>query len=65
METPQLTEAQMEAIAERAAEKAVAKMTGMVYESVGKTVIKKFFLIVGLMAVGLYAGARLAGWRLP
>lgn len=59
-----LTEEQMEAIADRAAEKAVAKMTGMVYESVGKTVIKKFFLIIGLVAVSVYAGLRLAGWRI-
>lgn len=59
-----LTEDQIDEIAERAAEKAVAKMTGMVYESIGKTVVKKFLLVVGLIAVGLFAGLKL-GWKLP
>lgn len=56
-----LTQAQIEQIAELAAEKAVAKMTGMVYQEVGKTVVKRFFWFVGLIAVGVIAGLRYAG----
>lgn len=56
-----LTEEQMEEIADRAAEKAVAKMTGKMYQEVGKTVVGKFFWIVGLLAVGIMAGIQVAG----
>lgn len=44
-----LTGDRMEALAERAAEKALAK----VYAEVGRSVIKKVFWIVGAVAVGL------------
>lgn len=56
-----LTEEEIEMIAEKAAEKAVAKMTGLMYQEVGKTVIKRFFWFVGLLAVGILAGAKYAG----
>ena len=49
-----ITDEEIELIAEKAAEKAVAKMTTMVYREVGRTIVHRFFWIVGLSAVGLY-----------
>lgn len=46
-----LTESQIEAIAERAAEVALEK----VYASVGKSVINKFLWLVGAAALAVYA----------
>lgn len=50
----QLSEDQMEAIAELAAEKAFRK----VYEEVGRSVVKRIFWIIGAAALGLlwYSG---------
>lgn len=50
-----LSEQQIETIAEKAAEKAVKKMTDDVYRTVGKGVISKFLWITGALAVGFYA----------
>lgn len=50
-----LTDEQIEAIAERAAAKAIAKLTGMMYQEIGKTVASKFFWIVGAIVVGVVA----------
>lgn len=47
----ELSEAQIEEIAERAASKAVAKITDQIYKDVGKTVIQKFIWTVGAIAV--------------
>jgi hypothetical protein len=60
-EKVQLTESQIDEIASKAAEKAIAKMTGQLYQEVGKTVVKKFFWFVGLLAVGVIAGWQAAG----
>lgn len=49
-----LTEEQLDAIAEKAAEKAVAKITDQVYKQVGKSFINKLFWIVGAVGTGLY-----------
>jgi hypothetical protein len=49
-----LTDAQLEAIAEAAAEKAVAKITDHVYKQVGKSLINKFIWIVGALATAAY-----------
>lgn len=49
-----LTEAQIEEIAERAANKAVAKLTEHVYREVGRNVVQKFTYIVGAVAVALF-----------
>ena len=46
-----LSEEQIEEIAERAASKAVAKITDQIYKDVGKTVIQKFVWTVGAIAV--------------
>lgn len=49
-----LTDEEIEVIAEKAANKAVAKMTAMVYQEVGRGVINKLLWVVGITAVGLY-----------
>jgi len=49
-----LTEEQMEAIAERAANKALAKITDLAYREVGKSVVSKLFYITGVVSVALY-----------
>lgn len=49
-----LSDAQIEQIAEKAAEKAVAKLTDKVYRDVGKNVIEKLFWIAGVVAVALF-----------
>ena len=59
---PQLTDEQMELIAERAAEKAVAKMTAQMYQHIGKGVLDKLFLIVGICAVGFAAWLNAKGF---
>ena len=49
-----LTEQQIDEIAEKAAERAVSKMTDMAYKVVGKSVLEKMCYIVGVIAVSLY-----------
>ena len=53
-----LSEELIEKIAERAATKAVAKLTDQVYRDVGKTVVQKFMWTVGVVALAgvLYFG---------
>lgn len=58
----QLTDEQIERIAERAAEKAVAKLTDHVYREVGRNVVSKFIWIVGALAVGLFIWAKSQGY---
>jgi tetrahydromethanopterin S-methyltransferase subunit G len=54
MGAPNLTEEQIEQIAEKAAEKAIEKLTSHVYQEVGKSVVGKLFYIIGACAIGLY-----------
>lgn len=49
-----LSDDQIDEIAEKAAEKAVAKMTAMVYQEVGKGVINKLLWVAGVIAVAVY-----------
>jgi len=49
-----LTEEQIEEIAERAAERAMKKLTDHMYKEVGRGVVNKLFWIVGVISVGLY-----------
>lgn len=49
-----LSEEQIESIAERAAEKAMEKLTGHIYQEVGKSVISKLFYLVGACALGIW-----------
>ena len=51
---PMLDDNELGKIAERAAEKAIEKLTNHVYQEVGKSVISKFVYIVGACSVGLY-----------
>lgn len=51
---PLINETQIKAIAERAAEKAIEKLTNHVYQEVGKSVVSKFIYIVGACSVGFY-----------
>ena len=44
-----LTEAEMDAIAERAADRAIRKM----YESIGKSVAQKVYWAIGIVVVGM------------
>lgn len=57
-----LTDAQIESIAKRAAEKAVEQMTQQAYMAVGKGVIGKLLWIVGAAAVGFGIWAAKKGW---
>ena len=52
--TPALTDEQMDDIAERAATRAVEKLTQDAYRAVGKSVVDKFLYIVGVCALGVY-----------
>jgi hypothetical protein len=47
------------AIAEKAADIAVKKITDNFYKDVGKTVVSRFFIIIGLVFVAFAAGK---GW---
>jgi hypothetical protein len=53
-QTTPLTEEQIEEIAERAAERAMKKLTDHMYKEVGRGVVNKLFWIVGVISVGLY-----------
>ena len=48
------TEEQIEEIAERAAERAMKKLTDHMYKEVGRSVVSKLFWIVGIISVGMY-----------
>ena len=54
MSPPNLTEEQIEQIAEKAAEKAIEKLTSHVYQEVGRSVVSKIFYLVGACAIGLF-----------
>lgn len=49
-----LTEAQMDKIAERAATKAVEKLTDRAYREIGKSVVSKFLWIVGVLSAAVF-----------
>ena len=57
-----LSEEEIEDIAERAAEKAMLKMTNQLYQEVGKGIISKLLYLVGIIAVGLWAWLHQGGW---
>jgi predicted GTPase len=52
---PYLTEHEIDAIAEKAAEKAVEKFSDMVYQEVGKNVLSKLVWIIGASFVAFAA----------
>lgn len=51
----QLTEDDIDEIAEKAAEKAVIKMTEHIYQQVGRGLVSRFLWLVGAVFVGLAA----------
>lgn len=57
-----LTEEQIELIAERAAIRAMSKMTDQLYREVGKGVISKLLYMVGIITVAAWAWAHNQGW---
>lgn len=52
-----LTDDQVEAIAEKAAEKAVKKMTDDFYKQIGRNVVSKLLIWIGILAFGVAVGA--------
>ena len=58
MSNIELTERE-EAIAKKAAKLAIEEMSGEFYKKVGKTVVEKLLIWVGILAVGFVAGK---GW---
>lgn len=62
----QLTEEQMEVIAEKAANKAVDKMKKLIYQDIGETIVLKlikpvcYFIGVLAVALGMYLYSK--GW---
>lgn len=57
-----LSETQIEEIAERAANKAVNKITSEAYQAIGKTVVSKFIWIVGVLSTAALLFATSKGW---
>jgi hypothetical protein len=49
-----LNEKQIEEIAEKAAQKAIEKLTSHIYQEVGKSIVSKLFYIVGACSLGVY-----------
>lgn len=57
-----LTDDQIEAIASKAAELAVQKMTDNAFRAIGKGVVQKFFYVVGVLFLGGVGFAQAKGW---
>lgn len=61
-ECPLLVDGAMEELAEKAADRAIAKLTATVYQEVGRSVINKMFYITGALALGVYLWAKGQGY---
>lgn len=59
---PVLSEEQIEEIAEKAAEKEIAKLTNQIYLEVGKGVVKRALYLIGAFVVGVGLWAKAKGW---
>lgn len=57
-----LTDEQIEAIAEKAADKAVGKLTDTFYKQVGKSFVDKTLIIIGVIGTGVYFTGKNKGW---
>ncbi len=57
---PALSEAMIDEIAERAAVKAISKLTATVYQEIGKGVVSKFLTLIGALsaAAALWAASK-------
>lgn len=49
-----MEEAQLEALAEQAATKALQQLTAQIYQEIGKKVVFKLLSLIGVAAVSLY-----------
>ena len=58
---PFLDEKSMDRIAERAAKRAIEKLTDHFYHEVGKSVVEKLFYLIGVCTVALYLWLRNKG----
>ncbi len=58
----QLTDEQIDEIADRAAKKAVEQMTNQMYLEVGKGVVKKALYLLGAFVIGAGLWAKAKGW---
>jgi hypothetical protein len=61
-ECPLLDDDALEDIAEKAADRAIAKMTATVYQEVGRSVIGKMIYLAGALVIGSYLWARGKGY---
>lgn len=50
---PMMEEASIEEIAEKAAEKAIEKLTAHVYQEIGRGIVSKFMWLAGAITVGV------------
>jgi len=50
----QLSDEQIDFIAEKAADRAVKKLTDQAYQAIGKSVLEKLFYIVGVCSAAAY-----------
>ena len=57
-----LTEEQIDTIAERAADKAVEKLTNHIYMEVGRGVVKRVVYVLGAFVIGVVLWAKKQGW---
>lgn len=57
----QLSDEEIERIAEKAAEKAIEKLTGRIYQEVGKSIVSKFTYLIGAVTIGAYLWLRHKG----
>lgn len=59
---PHLSEEQLDELAERAANRAVEKMTAHVYQTVGQSVVKRFLTIIGALTIAFIIWAEKHNW---
>lgn len=57
-----LTDEQIDEIAEKAATKALSKITDLAYREVGKSVMSKLFYVTGVIAVAAFLYLQSHGW---
>ena len=57
-----LSDEEIEIIAERAAEKAMLKMTNQLYQDIGKGVISKLLYLIGIVTIAAWAWLHANGW---
>ncbi len=57
-----MTDTEMDQLAEKAADKAVAKITANFYQEIGESVVKKVTFLIGVIVVGLYVFGQQHGW---